>query len=65
MKIITVQAFFCISLKKFCRLSEAGDICVYDLQSEYPIDPREFKSKGKSTPFDGMTVTVRNGDRKD
>lgn len=51
--------------KKFCRLSETGDICVYDLQSEYPIDPREFKSKGKSTPFDGMTVTGRNGDRKD
>ena len=41
-------------------LPETGDICVYDLQSEYPIDPREFKSKGKSTPFDGMTVTGRN-----
>ena len=37
-----------------------GDICVYDLQSEYKIDPREFKSKGKSTPFDGLTVSGKN-----
>ena len=36
------------------------DICVYDLQSEYKIDSGEFKSKGKSTPFDGLTVTGKN-----
>lgn len=41
-------------------LEETDDICVYDLQSEYKIDPGEFKSKGKSTPFDGMTVSGKN-----
>ena len=41
-------------------LSFTDDICVYDLQSEYKIDPCEFKSKGKSTPFDGMTVSGKN-----
>ena len=41
-------------------LPKTDDICVYDLQSEYKIDPGEFKSKGKSTPFDGMTVSDKN-----
>ena len=41
-------------------LEQTDDICVYDLQSEYKIDPGEFKSKGKSTPFDGMTVSGKN-----
>lgn len=41
-------------------LQSTDDICVYDLQSEYIIDPCEFKSKGKSTPFDGMTVSCKN-----
>lgn len=41
-------------------LQSTDDICVYDLQSEYIIDPCEFKSKGKSTPFDGMTVSGKN-----
>lgn len=41
-------------------LTQTDDICVYDLQSEYKIDPGEFKSKGKSTPFDGLTVAGKN-----
>lgn len=41
-------------------ITQTEDICVYDLQSEYIIDPCEFKSKGKSTPFDGMTVSGKN-----
>lgn len=41
-------------------ITQTDDICVYDLQSEYKIDPGEFKSKGKSTPFDGLTVTGKN-----
>ena len=41
-------------------LPKTDDICVYDLQSEYKIDPGEFKSKGKSTPFDGLTVAGKN-----
>ncbi len=41
-------------------LPKTDDICIYDLQSEYIINPCEFKSKGKSTPFDGMTVSGKN-----
>lgn len=41
-------------------LPKTDDICIYDLQSEYKIDPGEFKSKGKSTPFDGLTVAGKN-----
>jgi len=33
-----------------------ADLCVYDLEKEYVIDPETFKSKGRSTPFKGMRV---------
>lgn len=49
-----------VNPRKRFGLSQTNDICVYDLQSTYRIDPNEFKSKGKSTPFDGMTVTGKN-----
>jgi len=49
-----------INLRRRFGLEETDDICVYDLQSEYKIDPGEFKSKGKSTPFDGLTVAGKN-----
>lgn len=49
-----------INPRKRFGLEKTDDICVYDLQSEYKIDPCEFKSKGKSTPFDGLTVTGKN-----
>ena len=41
-------------------IEATDDICVYDLESEYKIDPNDFESKGRSTPFDGMTVTGKN-----
>ena len=34
----------------------AADLCVFDLDTEYHIDPNEFLSLGRSTPFDGMAV---------
>ncbi len=45
----------------------AADLCVYDLDKEYTVDPETFKSKGRSTPFKGMKVqgkcvmTVKKG----
>lgn len=56
-KLIELMA---INPRRRFGLPENGDVCIYDLQSEYTVDPREFKSKGRSTPFDGMTVTGRN-----
>jgi len=43
------------------------DYCVWDLDAEYKIDPEEFKSMGRATPFAGWTVhgkcvmTIKNG----
>ena len=56
-KLIELMA---INPRRRFGLQSTDDICVYDLQSEYKIDPGEFKSKGKSTPFDGLTVAGKN-----
>ena len=56
-KLIELMA---INPRRRFGLTQTDDICVYDLQSEYKIDPGEFKSKGKSTPFDGLTVAGKN-----
>ena len=56
-KLIELMA---INPRRRFGLPKTDDICIYDLQSEYIIDPCEFKSKGKSTPFDGMTVSGKN-----
>ncbi len=32
------------------------DYSVWDLEAEYPIDPQDFLSQGKATPFAGWTV---------
>lgn len=37
----------------------ADDYAVWDLNTEYRIDPAQFCSKGKSTPFAGQTVYGR------
>ena len=43
----------------FCSEIKAGkpaDLCVFDLESEYTIDPDNFVSMGKATPFTGKNV---------
>ena len=43
------------------------DYCIFDLDEEYTVDPKDFLSKGKATPFAGWTVkgkcllTVKDG----
>jgi len=34
----------------------ADEYCVFDLESEYEIDPEKFKSLGRATPFAGKRV---------
>jgi dihydroorotase len=36
---------------------DAADLAVLDLASERVVDPSEFKSMGRSTPFEGMRLT--------
>lgn len=45
-----------VNPRKRFGLPETEDICVFDLNKEYVIDPEEFLSKGKSTPFCGEKV---------
>ncbi len=33
-----------------------ANLCVYDLEKEYKVNPKEFKSMGKCTPFADMKV---------
>ena len=56
-KLIELMA---INPRRRFGIEATDDICVYDLESEYKIDPEDFESKGRSTPFDGMTVTGKN-----
>ena len=45
--------------KRFNIISDIG-FSVWDLSKEYVIDTKEFLSKGKSTPFEGMKVFGEN-----
>jgi len=45
-----------INPRKRFGLPETDDYCVYDLEKSYIIDPEEFLSKGRSTPFEGEKV---------
>ncbi|MCQ2557723.1 MAG: dihydroorotase [Oscillospiraceae bacterium] len=44
-----------------------NEFSVWDLETEYPVDPAEFVSMGKATPFEGMQLfgkclmTVKDG----
>ena len=35
------------------------DLCEWDLEAEYVIDPEEFRSRGRATPFAGQSVYGR------
>ena len=37
----------------------AGDMCEWDLEAQYVIDPADFLSKGRATPFAGQRVYGR------
>ncbi|MDR1136509.1 MAG: dihydroorotase [Clostridiales Family XIII bacterium] len=37
----------------------AADIVIIDIDEEYNVDKRDFISKGKNTPFDGMRLSGR------
>lgn len=43
-------------LKSGIKAGNPADLCVYDLNASYTINPDEFLSKGKATPFAGRTV---------
>ena len=48
-----------VNPRKRFHIKDIG-ICVYDLGKEYAIDPNEFETKGRSTPFSGRKVYGEN-----
>ena len=48
-----------LSPRKRFHIEDSG-ICVYDLGKECAIDPNEFETKGRSTPFSGRKVYGEN-----
>ncbi len=55
-EIMSVNACKRFNLDIEIRNGANANLCVYDLNKEYEIDPKEFKSMGKCTPFAGMKV---------
>ncbi|MDD5864353.1 MAG: dihydroorotase [Firmicutes bacterium] len=49
----------CVNPRKRFGLPLGEDYSVWDLNAEYPVDPAEFLSKGKATPFAGWRVNGR------
>ena len=46
--------------KRFKIPIREDDLCVWDLSESYEIDPSQFLSMGKSTPFEGFKVYGKN-----
>lgn len=50
------------------RTGDKADLTLLDLGQEWTVDPRDFRSMGQSTPYDGMTLkgkpvlTISNGE---
>ncbi len=45
-----------INSRKRFGLPFNNDICVFDLNTEYKVDPKEFLSQGRATPFEGLKL---------
>lgn len=42
--------------ERFGLANPENEFCLWDLDALYTIDPNEFQSKGRATPFAGMQV---------
>ena len=49
-----------VNPRKRFGIKQTRDVCIYTLDSEYTIDPNEFKTMGRSTPFEGERVFGKN-----
>ncbi len=49
-----------VNPRKRFGIKETDDVCVFALDSEYTVDPKEFMTMGRSTPFAGMRVNGKN-----
>ncbi len=49
-KLIEVMA---VNPRRRFGIEDGGDFCVFDLNEEYTVNPEDFVSMGKATPFEG------------
>ncbi len=42
------------------EVGQPADFCVFDLQKSFVVDPCEFATHGRATPFEGMTLYGQN-----
>ena len=49
-----------VNPRKRFNIPMTEDFSVWDLSKEYSIDPKDFLSKGRATPFAGWTVSGEN-----
>lgn len=49
-----------VNPRKRFGIAQTDDICVFALDSEYEINPEEFMTMGRSTPFAGRRVFGKN-----
>ena len=54
-KLIELMA---INPRKRLGIPLGEDYTVWDLESEYTVDPKDFLSKGKATPFEGAQLSA-------
>ena len=39
------------------KTEKFADICIVDTETTWKVNPDEFQTKGRSTPFEGITLT--------
>ena len=54
-----VAEFMSVKPRERFRITEDPGFTVFDVSEEYVIDPSEFASKGRATPFEGKRVKGR------
>ena len=54
-----LMELLCFAPRKRFGISSDAGFSVWDLDREYEIDPKDFLSMGKATPFEGMKVSGR------
>lgn len=55
-QLLSLNARKRFNIKGGTNLGDIADFCVVDLEAEYEINPENFASKGKATPFAGQKV---------
>lgn len=67
MELLSVNANRRFNIGSSIKIGNKADLTIFDLNDKYTVNPDEFLSMGKSTPFDGMEVygkckmTICNG----